>query len=129
MRGDGLGVGDIGEVHGDARSSRDATDGDDGGGARRERDASVVGGPGVGERDAGGQCRGDRIGVGDGTWVGHGADGVHGGRAMGKDEVRGDGVGVGDVGEVPGGTGGTGDAAGGDDGRTLWKLTFKSRFF
>ena len=30
--------------------------------------------------------------------------------------MRGDGVGVGDVGEVPGGTRGTRDATGGDDG-------------
>jgi len=40
MRGDGVGVGDIGEVHGDARGAGDTAAGDDGGGAgRRERGA------------------------------------------------------------------------------------------
>ena len=35
MRGDGVGVGDIGEVHGDARGAGDTAGGDDGGGARQ----------------------------------------------------------------------------------------------
>jgi hypothetical protein len=37
-----VGVGDIGEVPGDARSSRDTAANDDGGGAGRQRDARVV---------------------------------------------------------------------------------------
>jgi hypothetical protein len=51
MRGDGVGVGDIGQVQGDARSPGDAAGGDDGGGAGREQDAGVVGGRGGIERD------------------------------------------------------------------------------
>ena len=51
MRGDGVGVGDIGTVPGDAGRSGDAAGGDDGGGAGRERDPSVVGGRGDDERD------------------------------------------------------------------------------
>ena len=51
MRGDGVGVGDIGTVPGDAGRSGDAAGGDDGGGAGRERDTSVVGGRGDDERD------------------------------------------------------------------------------
>ena len=45
MRGDGVGVGDIGTMPGDAgRRWGDAAAGDDGGGAGRERDRGVVGG-------------------------------------------------------------------------------------
>ena len=51
MRGDGVGVGDIGEVHGVGRGSGDTAGGDDGRGAGRERDPSVVGGRGDDERD------------------------------------------------------------------------------
>jgi hypothetical protein len=43
MRGDGVGVGDIGEVPGDARRAGHAAADDDGGGAGRQRDAGVVG--------------------------------------------------------------------------------------
>jgi hypothetical protein len=52
MRGDGVGVGIIGEVPGDAWGSGDPTSGDDGRGARRERDTGMVGGLGRGERGA-----------------------------------------------------------------------------
>jgi hypothetical protein len=43
MRGDGVGVGDISEVQGDAWLTRNPAGGDDGGGAGREQDAGVVG--------------------------------------------------------------------------------------
>jgi hypothetical protein len=42
MRGDGVGVGDIGEVPGDARSAGDTAANNDGGAAGRQRDAGVV---------------------------------------------------------------------------------------
>ena len=42
MRGDGVGVGDIGEVHGDAWGGGDTTDDDDGRAAGRERDTFMV---------------------------------------------------------------------------------------
>ena len=50
MRGDGVGIGDIGEVHGDVGSSGDSTGDDDGRGGRRQHDAGVVGGRGLLER-------------------------------------------------------------------------------
>ena len=102
MRGDGVGVGDIGEVPGDAWSSGDTASGDDGRGAIGKRDTGVVCGLGVIERDATDEPSGDRFCVGDDTRGEHGACDVHGagtGRAHG---MRGDGVGVGGIGEVPG---------------------------
>ena len=117
MRGDGVGVGDIGEVHGDARGAGDTAAGDDGGGAgRRERDAGVVGGRGGIERDAWTERCGDRVGVGDGARGEHGACDVHGTGSGGAHGMRGDGVGVGDIGEVHGDARGAGDTAAGDDG-------------
>ncbi len=47
MRGDGVGVGDIGEVQGDARSPRDSAAADYSRGAGEEQDAGVVGGRGA----------------------------------------------------------------------------------
>ena len=68
MRGDGVGVGDIGEVHGVAWGSGDTAGGDDGRGAGRERDGGVVGGRGGrDERGAETEPGGDGVGVGDGT--------------------------------------------------------------
>ena len=100
MRGDGVGVGDIGEVPGDARSAGDAAGDDDGGGAGRQRDAGVVGGRGGIERDASTEPSGDRVGVGDGARGEHGACDVHGTGSGGAHGMRGDRVGVGDGIEV-----------------------------
>jgi hypothetical protein len=116
MRGDGLEVGDIGEVQGDTRSPGVVAGGDDGGGAGRKQDAGVVGGRGGIERDASSERCGDRVGVGDGARGGHGNFFVHGTGSGGADGMRGDGVGVGDIGEVQGDTRIAGDVAGGDDG-------------
>ena len=118
MRGDGVGVGDIGEVHGVGRGKGDTANGDDGRGAGRERDRGVVGGRRRrGERDAGGEPSGDGVGVSDGTRGVDGACDVHGEGTGGAHGMRGDGVGVGDIGEVHGVAWGSGDTAGGDDGR------------
>jgi hypothetical protein len=116
MRGDGMGVGDIGAVQGDARSPGDFAGVDDGGGAGREQDAGVVGGRGGIELDATTEPSGDRVGVGDGARGEHGACDPHGkgsGRAHG---MRGDGLGVGDIGEVRGDARAPGDTAASDDG-------------
>ena len=43
MRGDGVGVGDVGEVRGGAWGSGDAAGGDDGRGSGREREPGMVG--------------------------------------------------------------------------------------
>jgi hypothetical protein len=116
MRGDGLGVGDIGEVQDDARSPEDTAGGDDGGGAGREQDAGVVGGRGGIERDASSEPSGDKLVFDDCTRGGHGTCNLHGTGSRGSHWLRGDGVGVGDIGEVQGDTRSPGDTAGGDDG-------------
>ena len=68
MRGDGVGVGDVGEVHGGARGSGDAAGGDDGRGAGRQRDAGMV--VDVGSMSVTrSQPGGDGVGVGDGARV------------------------------------------------------------
>jgi hypothetical protein len=115
LRGDGVGVGDIGEVPGHARSARDTAADDDGRTQGRERDAGVVGGRGGLERDGSTEPSGDRVGVGDGARGEHGACDVHGTGSGGAHGLRGDGVGVGDIGEVPGDARSAGDAAGDDD--------------
>jgi hypothetical protein len=76
----------------------------------------VVGGRGGIERDGSTEPSGDRVGVGDGARGEHGACDVHGTGSGGAHGLRGDGVGVGDIGEVRGDTRGAGDAAGDDDG-------------
>ena len=123
MRGDGVGVGDVGEVPGGAWGGGHTAGGDDGGGAgRREHDGGMVGGHvRRGELDAGTEQSGDGIGVDDGAWIRHGAGGVYNARTAWVDGMHGDGVGVGDVGEVPcrawGGGHWAGDDDGGEDGR------------
>ena len=97
MRGDGVGVGDIGTVPGDAGRSGDAAGGDDGGGAGRERVGDLVGGWGDSERDGAGEPGRDGVGVIDGAGGGDGACDVHGAGTGGADGMRGDGVGVGDI--------------------------------
>ena len=77
----------------------------------------MVCGLGVIERDATGEPSGDRVGVGDDTRGEHGACDVHGAGTGGAHGMRGDGVGVGDIGEVPGDAWSSGDTASGDDGR------------
>ena len=63
----------------------------------------MVGGRGDDERDGWVESGGDGVGVGDGAWGGDGAcEHVHGEGTGGADGMRGDGVGVGDIGEVPG---------------------------
>ena len=117
MRGDGVGVGDIGEVPGDAWRSRDTASGDDGRGAGRERDAGMVDGLEDIERDATAEPSGDRVGVGDDTRGKYGACDLHRAGTGGAHGMRGDGVGVGDIGEVPGDEWRSGDTASCDDGR------------
>ena len=129
MRGDGVGVGDIGEVPGVGGSEGDTAGGDDGRGAGRERECGVDGGRGRDERDTGTEPGRDGVIVGDGTRGGYGSCDVHGEGTGGGHGMRGDGVGVGDIGEVPGVRGRSGDAAGGDDGGGAVGELFGFRFF
>ena len=59
----------------------------------------------------------DGIRSGNHVGCGHRTCDVHGASSGGADGMRGDGVGVGDIGTVPGDAGRSGDAAGGDDSR------------
>ena len=95
MRGDGVGVGDIGEVQGDARSAGDTAAGDDSWGAGRQQDTGVVGGCGDIERDASSERCGDRACVGDIARGEHGACLLYRQGSGGAHGMRGDGVGVG----------------------------------
>jgi hypothetical protein len=123
LPGDGVAVGDIGEVPGDARSAGDAAGDDDVGNAGRQRDAGVVSGHRGIELDGSTEPSGDRVGVCDGAWGEHGACDVHGTGSGGAHGLRGDGVGVGDIGEVPGDARSAGDAAGDDDGGAAGKYS------
>ena len=116
MRGDGVGVGDVGEVSGGTWGAGDPAGGDDGGGAGREWDAGMVSGPRGAERDATTEPSGDGIDVGDGAWGKPGPGHVYGDGSGGAYGMRGDGVGVGDIGEVHDWAGCSGHSAGGDDG-------------
>ena len=91
--------------------------GGDGRGAGRERDAGVVVRRGRAERD-GGHERGFLydVGVCDGAWGRYGHIEIHGQGAGGSHGVRGDRLGIGDVGEVPGFTGSLWIEAGSGDG-------------
>jgi hypothetical protein len=99
-RGDAVGVGDISEVPGGARSAGDAAGDDDGGGAGREYHTSFVRGFDCIERDASTEPSGDRVSVGDSARGEHGACDVHGTGSGGAHGVRGDAVGVGDIADL-----------------------------
>jgi hypothetical protein len=76
----------------------------------------VVGGQRGLEHDGSTEPSGDRVGVGDGARGEHGACDVLGTSSGGAHGLRGDGVGVGDIGEVPGDARSSGDTADHDDG-------------
>jgi len=117
MQGDRVGGGDISEVSSDAWSSGDTASCDDGRAAGREHDTGVVIRLGVNERDARAErCR-DRADVSDDTRGKYGARDIHRADTGGAHGMRGDRVGVGDIGEVPGDAWSSGDTASCDDSR------------
>ena len=117
MRDDRVGVGDIGAVPGGARLEGHASCVDECWGAGWEPHAGMVRRCCWAECDASWEpCR-NWVGVGHGAWVEHGAGGVHEQSSGGAHSMRVDRVGVGDIGEVCGGAGSSGDRASGDDGR------------
>ncbi len=120
MRGDGVGIADFGALSCGARDRRDTSGGVDGRGAWRERDEGLVGGHSRTEQDAANEPRWDRICVDYGTRIEHGGCCVY---STGDGEthgMRGDGVGVGDIGAVSCGARGRRNTSGGDDGRVAW---------
>jgi hypothetical protein len=111
-----VGVGDVGAVPGGAWVSGHSSGDGDHWGSELERDGGLVRGRDRDERDGTGQCSRDRVSVGDGTRGRAGAAGAYRSCEDRRDGMRGDGVGVGDVGAVPGVLWVEGDATGGDDG-------------
>jgi hypothetical protein len=103
MRGDTMGVGDIGEMHGRTRGSGLASPRHHGRGAGRECEPCVVIRPRVDKHHAKGQPCWDGIEIGDGARSEHGACVVHGSGERGADRMQVDTVGLGDVGEVSSG--------------------------
>jgi hypothetical protein len=118
MRGDGVGVGHVGEVQGGAgRAGIEAGSGD----CRSkigERDAGIVDGLARAERGARDQHGGSRNRNGNGAGDEDGDSGAHRAWSGWAYGMRGDGVGVGDISEVQGGAGGAGVEAGSGDSRS-----------
>ena len=105
MRGDRVGVGDIGEVHGGPGVNGHSTCDDDCWREIYEHEPGMVSRRGVHKRDAFDQPSRDGVVVSDGARGGTGTDGLDGDDSIGADGMRGDGVGVGDISEVPDRTG------------------------
>ena len=112
-----MGVGDIGEVQGGAGGAGIEAGSGDSRPAIGERDAGVVDGRAGAERGARDQHGGKWWSVSDGAGDEDGDGGLHGAGSGGAHGMRGDGVGVGDIGEVQGGAGGAGVEAGCGDSR------------
>ena len=118
VRGDRVGVGDIGEMQGGPWGLGNASCGDYGRGAAWQYDRSILCGPWFCEwyvvsRKPGG----DRVGFGDVARVEPWACGFHGDGAVRADGMQGYIVGVGDISAMPCGAWGSGDAGCGDEGR------------
>ena len=101
MRGDGVGVRDVGAVYdGRTGSERHCHNCGDGRTARRVNEYGGVDGQWNDERHNTQQHWRDGIGVCDGAWIGAGTDYADVDGPSRADGMRGDGVGVGDVGAV-----------------------------
>ena len=117
MRGDRVGVGDIGAVQGGTWVSGDETYCVNHSRAVGEHERGMVGGPWLGQHfSSGEQCR-DWIGASDSSRGWPWACYFHDDGAVRTDGMRGDRVGVGDIGAMPCGARRTGDSACGADGR------------
>jgi len=118
MRDDRVGVGDIGAVPGGAWGSRQPAGCDDIGVSELECKPDMVSRWRWPDECASSRkpCR-HWVGVGHGAWVEHGAGITYWERSGGAHSMRVDRVGVGDISEVCGGAGSSGDRASGDDGR------------
>ena len=122
MRGDGVGVGDVGALSCGARGRRDTSGGDDGRGAGGKRDAGVVGGHSRNEQDAADEPRWHGISVDDGTRIEFGDGVVYSAGEGGAHGMRGDGVGVLHISAVSCGARGSRDTScGGDVKGTRWE--------
>ena len=117
MRGDRVGVADISAMPCGAWCSGDAACGDDGRRAIRQRDRRILVRYWSSQLEEGIQQGRDRVDVSDGARGWFWACGAHSDDAVRTVGMRGDRVGVGDIGAMPCGARRTGDASCGDDGR------------
>jgi len=116
MREYGVGVGDLDEVPGRHGISGHSSSGDDGWGEGRECNAGILSGCIRAERDASPESSRYGIELSDGARVEHGACDLHSESSGGPHGMSVDRVGVGDLGEVSGGTWSSGHPASRDDG-------------
>ena len=100
MRSYRVGVGDICAVRGWTRSPRVTAGGGDHWRTRGKHDPSLVAGHCDAEHDTSKEQGRDRVSIGDCARCEDGARVIHRTGPRGTDGMRGDGVGVGDVGEV-----------------------------
>lgn len=124
VRGVGLGVRHVCEVHGRSGVGGHTAGADDGRGAWRQYEPRVVCGRCRGEYGTGGESSRDRVGISDGTRSELGACTIYRKGARGSHGMRGDGMGVGHLGEVSRRARGSWDPAGGDDGGKHIRLVF-----
>lgn len=117
VRGDGLAVRHVLEVLGWSGIGGDAASGDDGRGAWRQFESSVVCGRRRTECVTELESSRDGVGVNDGAWCVLWVDAAHKYPSGGSHDMRGDGMGVGHVSEVSNRARSSRDSAGGDDGR------------
>ena len=103
MRGDRLAIGDIGEVQCGTWGGRDSTCCDDCRRPERQFDDGVECGRRQCESNAGIESGRDRVSIDDGARGEHGHCSAHGASSVWQDRMRVDGLGVGDVSEVPAG--------------------------
>lgn len=116
VRGDGLAVRHVGEVFDRSGIWEDAASGDDGGGARRQFESSVVCGRRRTECVTEVESSRDGVGVSDGARCVFWADPAHTCPSDRSHEMRGDGMGIGHVDEVSNRARSSRDPADGDDG-------------
>ena len=116
MRGDTLGGGDVGAMPGDAWEQRDPSGVGDGGISVGERDGRMVGRLWSDQLDTSDEQGGDGVGERDGAREQHGAGRIHTEHASRALGMRGDALGGGDVGAMPGDAWSEGKSAGVGDG-------------
>ena len=124
MRGDGLGVRHVCEVLGGSGIRGHAAGVDDGRGAWRQYEPRVVCGRCRSEHAEKSKQGGNGNGISDGTRSKLGGVTDHRNGARGTHRMRGDGMGVGHLGEVSCRARGSRDPAGGDDGRSHIRHVF-----
>ena len=129
MRGDGVGVGDVGAVHDRGGSSGQPCRCVDRRRASRDNEHGVICGRRGHEHSRAEQRRKHGIGVGDGAWIWAGTGRTDGDGTGRGDGMRGDGVGVGDLSAMPGRSGRAGHIYGCGDGRTSSGERYRSLLY